>query len=381
MPVPQLHMMIKPASGQCNMRCRYCFYTDETLKREKANYGMMSWETLRCVIEKALSHATQHFTLAFQGGEPTLAGLPFFREAVRLCSQLNVNNCSISYALQTNGLLLGDEWCAFLAEEGFLVGVSLDGTPDVHDKYRLDAAGRATHSRVMEAIACLDRHGVDTNVLTVITSDTCRHIRRITGFYKQNALFFQQYIPCLDAIGAQRGRQPWSLTPSHYENYLKTSFDLWYDDAMNGRKRYHRYFDNLLLMLDGQPPEACGMGGMCGQQYVVEANGSVYPCDFYMLDEYRLGNLCTDTMEQINAQCRRIAFVERSRTQDAQCLKCEWRTLCRGGCRRDRDYFEKGIGRNYYCAAYKSFFAYAYKRLHKLYRKIMSEMGSPAGPA
>lgn len=125
------------------------------------------------------------------------------------------------------------------------------------------------------------------------------------------------------------------------------------------------------IMLNGQPPEACGMLGTCGMQYVVEADGSVYPCDFYMLDQYKLGNLNTDTLAQIDARRKEIGFIEQSCAVDEKCKICRWYQLCRGGCRRDRDYYQDGIGRNYYCTAYEHFFEYAWPKLGAVYEKVV----------
>lgn len=368
--MPPITVMLKPASGLCNMRCRYCFYADETAKRETASFGLMSRETLEGVLKHILAYATNACCLAFQGGEPTLAGLDFFRDVVRLVKEYNVNNCRMSYALQTNGLLIDSEWCRFFAENHFLVGVSLDGPKDTNDQNRIDAEGKGTYNRIMRTVQLLTGHKVDFNILTVITAATARNIRNIYGFYDRNGLEYQQYIPCLDPLEEERGQHSWSLTPERYEQYLKAAFDCWYRDAMDGKKKYHRYFDNLLLMLDGQYPEACGMMGRCGQQYVVEADGSVYPCDFYMLDEYKLGNLVTDTVPEVDKRRAEIGFVQQSAVPHPDCLTCRWRSLCRGGCRRDRDYFEQGIGKNYFCSAYKAFFEYAYPRLVEVYRFV-----------
>ena len=214
----------------------------------------------------------------------------------------------------------------------------------------------------------MERHGVDYNILTVITKNTVRSYRAIHSFFKKKGFRYQQFIPCLDPLEEERGGKNWSLTPELFEKYLKQSFDLWYVEAMAGDKQYHRYFDNLLCMLDGQPPEACGMAGRCGLQYVVEADGSTYPCDFYMLDAYRIGNLAEDTIEAVDARRKEIGFIEQSLPVPEDCGACRWYALCRGGCRRDGDYFENGIGRNYYCAAYRAFFEYAYPRLVQLYR-------------
>lgn len=366
--MPPITVMLKPASGSCNMRCRYCFYTDETEKRSVPSYGIMTEDTLKAILSRTLSFATSRCTIAFQGGEPTLAGLPFFQKAVALEKELNQNRCRIENVLQTNGLLLDDEWCEFFAENHFLIGISLDGTKDIHDKNRLDAQGNGTYSRVMEAIRLLKKHGVEFNILTVVTRDLCRASKKVYHFYVQNKLEYQQYIPCLDPLEEPRGTHPWSLTPESYEQHLKTLFDCWYQDLIQGKKRYHRYFDNLLLIMDGQMPEACGMKGVCGRQFVVEADGSVYPCDFYMLDRYRLGNLTTDTFRQIEQKREQLGFIQESAVPHKDCLSCKWASLCRGGCRRDREPFESGANsKNYYCKAYYHFFEYAYPRLQKAY--------------
>lgn len=366
-----VHLLLKPASGMCNMRCRYCFYADVTSKRETPNYGFMSRETLSTVLEHALDGAARECTLAFQGGEPTLAGLDFFRFAVAEAHRLNRNHCRLDFALQTNGLAIDDDWASFFREHHFLIGVSLDGTREVHDANRVDAAGKGTFGRVVHALDLLDAHGVDYNILTVVTKNTVRNYRAIHNFFKKRGYHYQQFIPCLDPLEAERGAEVWSLTPQLYGKYLKQAFDLWYEEAMAGEKQYHRYFDNLLCILNGQLPEACGMAGQCGIQYVVEADGSTYPCDFYMLDSYRIGNLKEDTLAQVDARRSRIGFIEESLPVEDTCKACRWYALCRGGCRRDRDYFGSGIGSNYFCEAYKEFFGYAYPRLVGLYRFLM----------
>lgn len=156
-------------------------------------------------------------------------------------------------------------------------------------------------------------------------------VMKVHNFFVRSGFDYQQYIPCLDPLSEPRGQQPWSLTPERFEQYLKTAFDCWHQDAMRGKKRYHRYFDNLLLMLNGQPPEACGMLGTCGMQYVVEADGSVYPCDFYMLDQYKLGNLNTDTLAQNRCKTKkdwiyRAELCSRRKVQDMQMVSTvPWR--------------------------------------------------------
>ena len=373
---PFMHIMLKPASGLCNLRCKYCFYADETQKREIADYGMMSYATLSSIIIKTLAETSKQATIAFQGGEPMLAGIDFFKRVIQLVEQNNINHCKVGYALQTNGTLLNDEWCQFFAKNNFLIGVSLDGTREIHDRNRIDHQGKGTYNKVMQGIQLLKKHKVEFNILTVLTSEVCRHFNQIYKFYDKQEFFFQQYIPCLDPLGEERGQYPWSLTPRLFEQYLKTSFDCWYRDAMSGHKKYHRYFDNLLIMLNRQPPEACGMGGNCGIQYVVEADGSVYPCDFYMLDDKKLGNLNFDDFSSLDQKRTELQFIEQSEVTAKECFECKWWALCRGGCRRDRDFFQDGLQKNYYCTAYKNFFEYSFDRLVQVYQIMVNSLNT-----
>ena len=349
-----IYLLIKPASGRCNMNCRYCFYADEAQNRETSDFGMLPEETLEIVIRKALTHAKGGCTFGYQGGEPTLRGLAFYKKAVSLQKQYNASDIQIDNALQTNGLLLDDEWAAFLKQEKFLVGLSIDGTTSVHNKNRVDYKGEGTLRRVMDAAALLKSHQVEFNVLTVVTNDTTRKIGAIYDFFMERGLPCQQYIPCLDPIGEGTA---W-LTPENYSSFLKTLFDRWARDVLSGRFVYIRQFENYIGILLNKPPESCNMMGRCTNQYVVEADGSVYPCDFYALDAYRLGSLVTDSFEQLDKTRAELRFIEDSLERDAECSTCPYYSLCRGGCRRDRD-IGTSLGRNRFCQAYKEFFAYA----------------------
>lgn len=364
-----MSVMIKPASGLCNMRCRYCFYMDEVSNRETGCLGIMEESTLEAVLREVLRHATGHCTVAFQGGEPTLAGLDFFRRAVELERELNVNRCVIQNVIQTNGYVIDAQWAEFFAREGFLVGVSLDGQKELHDLNRVDAAGKGTFGRVMNTVKLLQAHKVEFNILTVVTAQTCRHARKLYQFFDKLALPYQQYIPCLDPFDTQRGSFPWSLTPELYGRFLCDLFDCWYADAVKGKRKFNRYFDNLLAILAGGRPEACGMLGFCSSQIIVEADGSVYPCDFYVLDKWKLGNFRTDSLETIEEKRRQLQFVELSTKRHPDCLQCRWQSLCRGGCRRDRSNEIHGeLGKSYFCQSYQMFFEYAYPRLLALSR-------------
>ncbi len=370
--MPPISLLIKPASGLCNLRCKYCFYADEMNKRQQASYGIMSRETLRAVLEKTLHHADGQVTLAFQGGEPTMAGLDFFRDVVAYAAEYNTKKLPIHFAIQTNGILLDEAWAKFLGENHFLVGLSLDGTETIHDKNRVDPAGQGTFHKVMDRARLLRRYGVEFNILTVVTRQTAGSIGKIYRFFRDRDLPWQQYIPCLDPLGDLRGEQDYSLTPEKYEHFLKVLFDNWYRDVSAGKFVFNRYFENLLGILLGTPPESCGMLGHCSIQHVVEADGSVYPCDFYVLDSYRLGNLVTDSFEQIDRTRQALGFLEKSAAVHEKCRSCQWYPLCRGGCRRDREQPDGTIGLNYFCSSYAGFFQYAYPRLRQLAQQVRS---------
>jgi uncharacterized protein len=326
---------------------------------------MMTEETLEAIIKKALSFSSGNCTFGFQGGEPTLAGLDFFKTVVSLQKTYNRNNISIKNTVQTNGLLIDDEWAAFFAENGFLIGVSIDGNADLHDLYRRDATGNGTFSKVMKCVETLNRHNVDFNVLTVVTSETARKIKDVYRFFLENGLVYQQYIPCLDPIGEPRGRHAYSLMPGLYARFLKKLFDLWYIDLTEGRFVYIRYFENLAGILLGLNAESCDMNGTCAVQYAIEADGSVYPCDFYMLEEYQIGNINTDSINTIDQNRERIGFIQKYAQLPEKCQNCQWLKLCRNGCRRNRN----TSGLNDYCSAYQEFFPYMLPRMQKLLDK------------
>ena len=213
--MPDINVLIKPASGACNLRCKYCFYADEAMNRSVANYGMMSMETIEVVVARAFEAADRSVTFGFQGGEPTLCGLDFFKYVVSLQKKYARKGVVVHNAIQTNGMLIDDEWAQFLADHRFLTGLSVDGHMDLHDLNRVDAQGKGSFARVMQAADTLARHKADFNVLTVVTADAARKIRRIYFFFRKNNLLWQQYIPCLDPLGEERGHTPYALTPSH----------------------------------------------------------------------------------------------------------------------------------------------------------------------
>ena len=364
--MPPLNFLIKPVSGSCNMNCSYCFYVDEANQRQVSNYGAMDDSVMQELIRKAVAKAEYAVTFLFQGGEPTLIGLPFYQRFVEYASKYAPSGLTVQYAFQTNGILLDDAWCRFFLEHHFLVGISMDGTESCHNRYRLDKSGHGTYAQTLRAVALLNKYKIPYNVLTVVTKDLAGHIQEVFDAYCNNNILFQQYIPCLEPLGEKRNQREYALSPSEYGLFLTNMFDLWYHKLTQGRYYSIRYFDNLIRMLLGHPPEQCSMVGRCGIQYLIEADGSVYPCDFYSLDAYYLGNIHEDSIEAIDQAREQLGFIDASFQIQENCRSCRWYPLCRNGCRRDRTETADGIGLNYYCESYRYFFPHAILRLERI---------------
>lgn len=360
-----ISILIKPAGGMCNMRCRYCFYREERTG-EGTDAGFMTEETLRAVFAKLLPGVTGPCNIVFQGGEPTLCGINFFRCAAALEREYAEPDAVLVNAIQTNGLCINDEWAEFLASEHFLTGISLDGPRTVHDRYRVDAQGMGTHARVMQAVRTLEKHGAEYNILSVVTDGTCRNAEAVYRFFDREGLRWQQYIPAIGPYHEQSGDALWLPDEDSYAAFLKTMFRLWSRDVQAGKPVHNRYFENLLAVTSGKMPEACDMRGFCSPQYVIEADGTVYPCDFYCVEEWRLGSINTDSKQALDAARER--FLRKIALPDA-CLTCRWQPLCRGGCRRRRS---PATERDRFCGAYRSFFPYAYPILYRLSAAALS---------
>ena len=370
--MPAISVMIKPSSGMCNMSCDYCFYRDETQKRSQESYGFMSEKTLKNVIRKTMLRAEGMISYAFQGGEPTLRGLAFFQKVVEYQNQYNKNKIQVHNALQTNGLLIDEDWCRFLKENHFLVVVSLDGTKEIHDTYRhTRKEGGPTFDLVCSAIRLMESYGVDFNILTVVNQAAAENIQEIYSFYRQKKWNYQQYIACLDPLDEPHGQNEYSLAPEQYGQFLIRLFRLWYKDWKKGRQPYIRQFENYIGILLGHFPEACDQRGTCSIQNVVEADGSVYPCDFYMLNDYCLGNFNENRLDEIDARRKEIGFLERSLKLDPDCKHCAYYRLCRGGCQRNRDWApEIQAYQNYFCQSYRMFFDACLNEMEEIARSL-----------
>ena len=361
-----LSVMLKPASGQCNMHCDYCFYCDEMEQRAQASYGFMSEETLQNVIRKTMLNADREISFSYQGGEPTMRGLAFFEKAIELQGKYNRKGIRVHNALQTNGYVLNEKWCQFFAKHQFLIGLSIDGVQETHDAYR-HGKQSGTYAHVLRAADLLTQYGVDFNILTVVNTQTAARIEDIYEDYRRRGWKYQQYILCLPPLGQTSADSAYVLSPEEYGNFLIRLFHLWYRDWKKNRQPYIRQFENWIGMLAGYPPEACDQYGTCGIQYVAEADGSVYPCDFYMLDDYRLGNLNENRVGQLDEVRKKIQFVERSMALDPACKACTYYPLCRCGCQRCREAVSgQHLYRNMWCESYRMFFDACLKKIQEV---------------
>jgi uncharacterized protein len=362
-----INVLIKPSSGHCNLSCRYCFYHSPDVPDPTHEKGFMSRETAVRLIERAFEYATEGVSFAFQGGEPTLAGIDFFMFFVSKANELNTKNLRINFSIQTNGISIDENWAEFLSYNKFLVGLSIDGPSRVHNKNRVFATDESSLIKVMETKRLFDQYKVEYNALSVITSDTAKYPEQVYEFFKKKGIGYVQYIPCLDPADEKPGLHDFSLTSDDYEIFLKKTFDLWYRDVMAGNITVVRTFDNWVAMLMGYPPESCGMSGRCACQFVIEADGGVYPCDFYVTDETFIGNVQENSFEDIITCSKTAEFLAKGDEINEECRTCRWFFICRDGCRRYRD---PATNLNIYCKAFQNFFDYAYTRMRQIAQNL-----------
>lgn len=324
-----LEIMLKPASSLCNLRCSYCFYEAAARRRSIPSWGVMTPETAQAVLENIFCELDpgDRISFAFQGGEPTLAGLDFFRDFIRRVQLLNPG-CLVSYRLQTNGILLDGQWCAFLKEQAFLVGLSLDCLPSVHDANRKDGAGNGTFARIMEAKETLDAWAIDYNVLATLTGDLAAQPEAVWAFLRQHGIMFVQFTPCF-------GDAPGALTPEAFAHFYEKLIPLWHSAWKKGTYISVKFIDDLVTLLASGQVTACGLTGSCSPQIIVEANGDVYPCDFYASDDWRIGNLCQDSIKTLYESPRQAQFRRRARQQPL-CGDCRYKAVCGGSCPKMR---------------------------------------------
>ena len=362
-------LLIKPASAVCNLDCEYCFYLDRAADPYSALPGRrMSLETLERLVDTYLFYSYPNSVFAFQGGEPTLAGLPFFEKLVELQQRCGRGGQSVSNALQTNAVLLDKAWCELFRSYNWLLGVSLDGPEEVNDLYRYNKERRGTWRRVMESIELLQANKVEFNILCVLNTANVDKPKELYRFYRKLGIDNLQFIPLAEFDGAGNPL-PFTITADQYGRFLREVFELWWPER---RKVRIRFFDNLAEALAGQKPGTCTMHETCDSYVVVEYNGDIYPCDFFVESPWKLGNINVDSWGEIARRTRRYSFASKKTLAHPECQVCEYQSVCHGGCPK----FRHGPNRrfedlDYFCSAYKMIFAKATGPLRQEVEKLV----------
>lgn len=360
-----LSVMWKTVSEDCNLACDYCYYSTCGGKPGKIN--RIDSALLDTFMKDYMRHTDGVAAFAWQGGEPLLAGLDFFEEAVALQAKYAPPRTVISNALQTNGTLLTDKWAAFLKTYRFLVGVSLDGPKDIHDARRVDARGQGSYDRVMNGIGHLRRHGVDFNILTVIHKGNVNRAVELLAFYKREKFDHVQFIPCMDFRSQETNRPGvYEITPEEYGVFLSEAFDLWYNGG--APELSVRFFDNMLSVYMNEQAELCIHRSACPDMLVLEQNGDAFPCDFFIGEEWKLGNVGVHSLDDILASPVYDQFKALKPRLPEPCRSCQWKALCHGGCPRNRNWSDNRMTSepDYFCASYQMIYAHADERMKSL---------------
>jgi uncharacterized protein len=358
----RISLLVKPVSGLCNLECSYCFYKEELGRMTGLKPGIMSEKVRSTLIERVIQEAERTIEITFQGGEPTLAGLQFYEDFVAEIESKKKPGQRVFYAIQTNGIVLEEKWADFLAAHDFLVGLSFDGMPFVHDLYRKDSQGRGSAEKVEKAFRLLQQKKVRTNLVCVVTRQAAKKPERLFRYMKALGGTYLQFIPCIEPEDC--GEQNFALSGREYAEFLKGLFDLWYQGWLNGDYVSIRQFEDYVHLGCGREPSCCAASGSCGSYLVVEQDGSLYPCDFYVQDAWYLGNLLTMSLEEALHTQKALDFLTQTPEKKA-CADCAYAGVCRGGCKRDYQLLQ-GQEKNRFCQAYQEFFAYSAPRLLKI---------------
>ena len=390
--------MAKPIGPVCNLACKYCFYLEkQNLFPDNEKYRMTD-ETLDIFVKNYIeTNPAQEITFAWQGGEPTLMGIDFFKKAVELQKQYS-DGRKISNAFQTNGIVLDDEWCEFLAENHFLIGISIDGPPEINDAFRVDREGKPTTDIVLRAIEKMKKAGVTFNSLSCVNRLSGSKPLEVYNFLKSIGVDFMQFTPIVERVPDEEAEKlgidlapppdldeepeasevtKWSVQPRQYGNFLNSIFDEWVKKDVG--KIFVQIFDVALSAWVGYPPSLCSFAPKCGNALILEHNGDVYACDHFMYPKYKRGNILNQSLEEIVFSPEQMKFgSDKLDALPEFCLKCNVRFVCNGGCPKQRFLITKqgDAGLNYLCAGYKKFFKHIDPDMQTMANLI--RMGRPA---
>jgi len=350
-------LLIKPSGSDCNLDCSYCFYKNRAPQIGQGKQRM-SLELANRLIKDYLKLGFPMASFAWQGGEPTLMGLDFYKHVVDLQKKHRQPNQQITNALQTNGVLLDEQWCEFLSKNKFLVGISLDGPKKFHDYYRLDHAGKGSFDRVTKAVNCCKAHNVEFNILVLLNDQNVTHPDELFDFFIKSEIKYLQFITCVEKDTSTDKIADFSITAQQYGDFLCRTFDRWREYGPD--KLSIRDFDSILSYCLNRRHTICTFEKLCSQYIVVEHNGDCFVCDFFVEPKWRLGNILDTPIDQLASSEKKRTFSRQKQQLCNKCLVCRHLDICRGGCPKDRLILSGDTAaENYFCDAYKQFFEYA----------------------
>jgi len=380
-----MHIVVKPIGPACNLDCEYCFYLEKDALYGAGKVFRMPDTVLSSFIRKYVeAQPTPVVEFVWQGGEPTLPGIDFFRRVVEL-QRPYAGQKTITNSLQTNGTLLDDAWCRFLKQHNFMVGLSLDGPREIHDRYRRDRAGNGTFDAVMHGLRLLQKHGVEYNVMASVARETARQPLEVYRFFKSVGVEFIQFVPIIERLPDDSARElglrlaapaaldrqernrevtPWTVAPEEYGDFLIAIYEEWVRTDVG--TVFVMNFEWVLNAWIGNPSPVCVHARRCGRSLVLEHNGDLFACDHYVYPEYRLGNIMSDDLAGMVDRSVRSGFGTAKETAlPTWCGTCEVLPACRGGCPKHRfaATFQGEPGLHYLCAGYKRFFRHIRKYL------------------
>ncbi len=358
-------LLIKPSGSDCNVDCRYCFYKHRN-PDAGAGRQRMSADVLDKLVADYMQTGFDVVGFAWQGGEPTLMGLDFFKRAVDLQIRYGTAGQQISNKIQTNAILLDEKWCGFFHDNKFLLGISIDGPEKFHNVYRIDHAGAGTFSRVMRGIENCKEYDVEFSALVVLNDRNVEHPDEIFDFLVQNDLTYVQFIPCIEQDYATGKASDFSITPKQYGDFLCRTFDLWCDhgpDRMNIRQ-----FDSLTTYHVLGSHTMCTFSKQCAGFVVIEHTGDAYCCEFFVEPKWKLGNILEIPLAELAQSKIKRTFARNKQNICNKCLVCRHLDYCRGGCVKDRTRLNEE--HSHFCEGYKQFFDHALPRIRQIANQI-----------
>lgn len=361
-------LLIKPAGADCNLRCDYCFYLDKGRLYPGSDKRRMSEDTLEALLRSYLETPQPVYSMVWQGGEPALMGPDFFRRVTDLQKHLAPRGARIANSIQTNGTLVDDGLATHLGRYRFLAGVSIDGPADLHDSYRKTASGRPSHARAVRGMRTLRKHGVPVNALTLVSSTNAGSPLEVYRHLLDLGFRHLQFIPCVE--NDEFGRPlPFSISGEEWGDFLTAVFNEWYVRGHFGVSV--RNFESVLASLAGTPAGECRLCERCDQYLVVEHNGDVFPCDFFVGEEYRLGNVHDTSLADMRMSDQYKTFAESKKNTSSACVSCEYISLCMGDCPKFRAGTERN-GLSSLCSGWRGFFQNTKDRFDSLSKIVVA---------